>query len=125
MPGGDIVQPVPFHIRSTCGRWQQELPQASLHSRGHVLPKELAMRRPKCHKHAAFFLIGGVHVPGVVGAHIDRIAGNYGTAKRLISQLYTSDDVPPSGRIPVNRRIARLSHRRLGLRRDGRRGHKG
>src|SRR5499433_3434315 len=48
---GDIVQTVPFHIRSTCGRRQQELPQASLHSRGYVLPKELAIRRSKGLEH--------------------------------------------------------------------------
>ena len=47
-------------------------------------------------------------MPGVVGAHIDRIAGNHGTAIRFVSQLDTPDDVPAGGRIPVNRRIARL-----------------
>src|SRR5262244_3155098 len=89
--GGDIVQPVSFHVRSTSCRRQQELPQSSLHSRGYVLPKELAIRRPKGHEHATFFLVGGVHVPGVVGAYIDHIAGNHGTAKRLVSQLDTPD----------------------------------
>ena len=61
----------------------------------------------------------------VVGTDIDRIAGNDGTAKRLVSQLDAPDDVPPGGRIPVNRRIARLNHRGLGLWRDGGRGHHG
>ena len=32
--GGDIVQTVTFHIRCTCRRRQQELPQAALHSSG-------------------------------------------------------------------------------------------
>ena len=54
--GGDVVQTVPFYIRRTRRRRQQELPQASLHSRGHVLPKELAIRHSKGHEHAAFFL---------------------------------------------------------------------
>src|SRR5262249_60535438 len=76
--GGDIVQPVPFHIWSTCGRRQQELTQASLDSRGYVLPKELAIRRAKSLEHAAFFLVGGVHGPGVVGADIEHVAGNHG-----------------------------------------------
>ena len=40
--GGDIVQPVLFHIRRTGRRRQQELPQASFHARGDVLPKERA-----------------------------------------------------------------------------------
>ena len=123
--GGDIVQSVPFHIRRTCRRRQQELPQSALHSRGHVLPKERAIRHPKGHEHAALFLKSEVHLPGVVGTHIDHIAGNHGTTKRVVSQLDAPDDVPPGGRIPVNRRIARLSHRRLGLWRDGRRGHNG
>jgi hypothetical protein len=57
--GGDIVQTVPFHIRRTCRRRQQELPQPSVHSRGHVLPKERAIRRPKGLEHAALFLKGG------------------------------------------------------------------
>src|SRR5947207_12340494 len=61
--GGDIVQPVTFHIRRTCCRRQQELPQATLHSRGHVLPKERAIRRPKGHEHAALFLKSDVHLP--------------------------------------------------------------
>ena len=55
-------------------------------------------------------------MPGVVGAHIDRIASNHGTAKRLVSQLDAPDDVPPGGRIPVNRRIARLGGLTEGLR---------
>src|SRR5688572_22222308 len=54
--GGDIVQPVPFHIRRTCRRRQQELPQSALHSRGHILPKERAIRHPKGHEHAGLFL---------------------------------------------------------------------
>src|SRR5262249_7077286 len=113
--GGDIVQPVSFHIRRTCVRRQQELTEASLHSRGYVLPKELAIGCPKGHEHAAFFLVSGIHVSGVIGAHIDHITSNHGAAKRLVSQLNAPDDVPPSGRIPVNRRIARSSHRRRGL----------
>ena len=123
--GGDIVQPVPFHIRRTGRRRQQELPQASLYARGHVLPKERPIRHPKGHEHPAILLAGGVQVPGVVGPHIDRIVSNHRTAKRLVSQLDTPDDVPPSGRIPVHRRIARLSHRRLGLGHDESRRHRG
>ena len=120
--GGDVVQPVPFHIRRTCRRRQQELSQTSLYSRGHVLPKEFAILRVKCHEHAGFFLEGGVHVPCVVGAHIDRIADNDGTTKRFVSQLDTPDDVPTGGRIPVNRRIARLDdcRRELEARRKAR-----
>src|SRR6201988_4618508 len=57
--GGDIVQPVSFHIRRTCRRGKQKLPQASLDSRGHVLPKEFAIRRAKGHEHTAFFLAAG------------------------------------------------------------------
>ena len=113
--GGDVVQTVPFHIRRTRRRRQQELPQAALHSRGHVLPEERAIRRPKGHEHAALVLKGGVHLPGVVGPHIDRIAGHHGTAKRVVSQLDAPDDVPPGGRIPVDRRIARVSHGRPGV----------
>ena len=105
--GGDVVQMVPFHIRRTCRRRQQELPQPALHSRGHVLPEERAIRDPKGHEHAALVLKVGVHAPGVIGTHIDRIAGNHGTAIRVLSQLDAPDDVPPGGRIPVNRRIAR------------------
>ena len=67
--------------------------------------------------------ISRVHVPCVVGAHVDRIADNHGTTKRFVSQLDTPDDVPPGGRVPVDRRIARLDDRRLEWRRDGRRGH--
>src|SRR5262249_35362584 len=66
----DIVQPVTFHIRCACSRRQQELSQASLHSRGHVLPKKLAIGGPKGHEHAAIFLVVGVHVSGVVSAYI-------------------------------------------------------
>ena len=76
--GGDIEQSVPFHIRRTCCRRQHELLQAALHFRGHVLPKERAIRRPEGHEHAALFLKVGVHVPGVVDTHIDGIAGNHG-----------------------------------------------
>ena len=50
--GGDVVQPVAFDIRSTGRRRQQPLPQAALHPRGHILPKERAIRRPKRHEHA-------------------------------------------------------------------------
>ena len=123
--GGDIVQTVPFYIRRTRRRRQQELPQAALHSRGQVLPEESAIRHPKGHEHAALFLKGGVQLPGVVGTHVDRIARNHGTAERLASQLDAPDDVSPGRRIPVDRRIARLRHCRLGLWRDGRRGHDG
>ena len=65
--GGDVVQTVPFHVRRTCRRRQQELPQAALHSRGHVLPEERAIRHAKGHEHAALFFEVGVHVTGVVG----------------------------------------------------------
>src|SRR4030095_12659287 len=47
--GGDVVQPVAFNIRSACRRRQQPLPQAALHARGHILPQELAIRRPQRH----------------------------------------------------------------------------
>ena len=76
--GGDVVQPVPFHVRRTGRRRQQKLSQTSLYSRSHVLPEELAILRLKCHEHAGVFLVGGVHVPCVVGAHIDRIAAATG-----------------------------------------------
>src|SRR6185436_3775338 len=56
--GGDIVQTVPFYIRRTCRRRQKELPQSALYSRGQVLPKESAIRRPKGHEHAALVLKG-------------------------------------------------------------------
>src|SRR5262245_30257814 len=105
---GDVIQPVPFHIRHTCRGRQQELSQTSLYSWGHVLPKEFAILRLKCHEHAGFFLDGGVHVSCVVGAHIDRIATNNGTTIRFVAQLDTPDDVPTGSRIPVNRRIAGL-----------------
>src|SRR5262245_24523223 len=121
--GGDIVHPVPFHIRRTCRRRQQELPQTSLYARGRVLPKKFAIHRSKCEEHAGFFLAGGIHVPCVVSAHIDHIANNHGTTKRLVPQLDAPDDVPTGGRIPVNRRIARLDDCRLEWGRDGRRGH--
>ena len=123
--GGDVVQPVPFHVRRTRRRRQQELPQAALHSRGHVLPEERAIRRAKGHEHAALVLKGGVQVPAVVGSHVDRIAGNHGTAERVLSQLDAPDDVPSGSRIPVDRRITRLGHGGLGSWRDGRRGHDG
>ena len=42
--GGDIVEPVPFHIRRTGRRRQQELPQTSLYSRGHVPWQDVAPR---------------------------------------------------------------------------------
>ena len=68
----------------------------------------------------------GVQLPGVVGTHVDRVARHHGTAERLVSQLDAPDDVPPGRRIPVDRRIARSGpSRRLGLWRDGRRGHDG
>jgi len=121
--GGDVVQPVPFHIRRTCRRRQQELSQTSIYSRGHVLPKECAILRVKCHEHAGVFLDVGVQVPCVVGAHIDRIADNDGTSKRFVSQLDTPDDVPTGGRIPVNRRIARLDGCCMECGRDRRRWH--
>jgi hypothetical protein len=120
---GDIVQPVPFHIRRTGGRSQQELSQTSLYSRGHVLPKEFAILRSKCGEHPGFFLIEGVQVPCVVGAYIDCIASNHGTTKRLVSQLDTPDDVPAGGCIPINRGIARLDDCWLKWGGDGRRGH--
>jgi len=47
-----------------------------------VLPKEGAIRHSKGHEHAAVFLKGGIHLPGVVGTHIDHIAGNHETTKR-------------------------------------------
>ena len=105
--GGDVVQAVAFHIRRAGRRRQQELPQAAFHSRGHVLPEERAIRRPKGQEHAALVLEGGVHLPGVVGADIDHVAGNHGTAKRLVSQLDAPDDVAPgvvsqsTGGLPV------------------------
>ena len=45
--GGDVVHPLPFHIRRARRRRQQELPQALLDARGHVLPEERAIRRPE------------------------------------------------------------------------------
>ena len=111
--GGDVVQPVSFHVRRACRRRQQKLSQTSLDSRSHVLPEELAILRLKCHEHAGVFLESGVHVPGVVGAHIDRIATNHGTTVRFVSERDTPDDVPTGLRIPVNRRIARLHDCRL------------
>ena len=42
------------------------------------------------------------------GAHINRIANNHRTQKRFAAQLDARDDVWAGGRIPVNRRIARL-----------------
>ena len=118
--GGDVVQPLAFNIGSTCRRRQQPLPQAALHPRGHILPKERAIRHPKRHEHARIFLKGRVDLPGIVGTDIDHIAGNHGTAIHFVSQLDAPDDVPPRGRVPVNGRIARLSHSRLGLERYGR-----
>src|SRR4030095_12442167 len=96
--GGNVVESVPFDIRRTCRRRQQELPQATVHSRRHVLPKKRAILHPKGHEHAALVLKGGIHMPGVVGTNIDRIAGNHGTAKRFVSQLDAPDDVSPSSR---------------------------
>src|SRR5262245_23067904 len=55
--GGDVVQPVPFHVRSTCRRRQQELSQTSLDPRRHVLPKEFAILRLKCGEYAGVFLV--------------------------------------------------------------------
>src|SRR5215813_4748027 len=103
---GDVIQPVPFYIRCTCRRWQQEIPQAALYSRGHVLPKERAIRDSKSHEHACSVLKGGVHLPGIVGAYIDHIAGNNGTTKRLVSQLDAPEYVSTGRRIPVNWRIS-------------------
>ena len=44
---GDVVQPVPFHVRRARGRGQQELAQTSLDPGGRVLPEEAAVRRSK------------------------------------------------------------------------------
>ena len=62
-------------------------------------------------------------MPGVVGAHIDRIASNHGTTKRFGSQLDTPDDVPTGGRYssqPEDCPPGRLSSE---WGRDGRRWH--
>src|SRR5688572_33273677 len=53
--GGDVVQPVPFHIRRTCRRRQQKLSQTSLDSRSHVLPEELPTFAWKSKNTAASF----------------------------------------------------------------------
>src|ERR1043165_1767931 len=123
--GGDVVQAISFHIRSTCGRRQQELPQTSLHSRGYVLPKEFAVCCSEGLQHAAFFRVSGIHGLGVISTHIDHIAGNHWTAKRLVSQLHTPDDISPCACIPVNgriaRRIAHLGHCCLRFEGKGRR----
>ena len=121
--GGDVVQPVSFHIRRAGRRRQQELPQASLDSRSHVLPQELAILRSKCHQHAGILQVGGVHLPAVVGAHIDRIASNHGTTVGLVSQRDTPDDVPTGARVPANRRIPGLDDCRLERGRGGWCGH--
>src|SRR6187399_515458 len=81
--GGNVVQSVSFHIRRTCRRRQQKLSQTSLDSRSHILPEELAILRLKGHEHAGVFPVSGVHLPCVVGAHIDRIASNHGTTVRF------------------------------------------
>jgi hypothetical protein len=47
----------------------------------------------------------------------------HGTSIHFVSQLDAPDNVPPRGRIPVNGRIAGLSHRCLRLGRDGSRVH--
>src|SRR4051794_4907175 len=49
----DVEQPAPFDIRCARSRRQQEISQASLHSRSHVLPKERAIIRSKGHEHTA------------------------------------------------------------------------
>src|SRR5829696_5975681 len=121
--GGDVVQPVPFHIRRTCRRRQQELSQPSLYSRSYVLPQECALLRVKCHEHAGLLLVGGVHVPCVVRAHIDGIASHHGATISFVSQLDTPDDVPTGGRIPVDWRIARVDGCRREWGREGRRRH--
>ena len=121
--GGDIEQPVAFDVGRTRRRRQQELAQAALHARRHVLPEERAVRGAEGHQHAALVPKRGVHLPGVVGPHVDRIAGHDGTAEGVVAQLDAPDDVPSGGRVPVDGRIARLIHGRPGLRRDGTRGH--
>src|SRR4030095_2132546 len=50
--GGHVVQPVPFHMRCTSRRRQQELAQTALHSWGHILPKERTILRSKSHEHS-------------------------------------------------------------------------
>ena len=113
--GGDVGQPVPFHIRRTRRRRQQELSQPSLYAWGHVLPEECAILRVKRHEHAGFFLDGGIQLPCVVGAHIHHIADNDGASERFVSQRDAPDDVPAGRGIPVDRRIARLDDWRLQL----------
>jgi hypothetical protein len=120
---GHVVQPLAVHVRRARRRGQQPLPQAPLDSRGRVLPEEAAVLRAERQEDAHLLLEGGVEAPGVVGAHVDRIAGNDGTAERLVPQLDAPDDVPTGGRVPVDRRAARRDGRRLEWESDRRRGH--
>jgi hypothetical protein len=106
--GGDVEESVPVHIGRARRRRQQELSQSPLDSRGYVLPKETAVLRVECEENARFFREGGVPVPGVVGADIDRIADDHGTTERVVSQIDAPDDVPAGGRVPVDRRVPRL-----------------
>src|SRR6185369_17506719 len=71
--GGDVVQPVPFHIRCACRRRQEELSQAAVHSRSYVLPKERAISHAKRHEHTCIFPKGVIHLPRIVGTDIDHI----------------------------------------------------
>ena len=122
---GDVIQAVPFHIRGTCGRRQQELPQASRHPWGRVLPKERAIPSPESQEDATVLRVVGVPAPRIIAAHIYCIADDHRTAKRFVSQFDAPEDVPVSSRIPVDRRIASLGLRRQGFRCDGRRGEWG
>ena len=113
--GGDIVEVIVFHIRCTRRRRQEELSKTALHPRGLILPEELAVRSPKGHEDTAFLTYGGVDVPCVVRAHVDRIARNHWTAKRLVPQLDTPNDVPTTLGIPVKGRNCRQSRDDLWL----------
>ncbi len=94
--GGDVV-PVDSLPHTTRPSSKAD-PEAAIHSRRDVLPEERAVRRAKGQEHAAFFLVRRVHRPVVVAADIHRVAHDHRTAKRVVAQLDTPDDVAAGGR---------------------------
>src|SRR5215217_5968940 len=76
--GGDVVQAVPFHVRCTCRRRQEELAQAAVHSPSYVLPEERAISHAKGHEHACILPKGRIYSSGIVSTDINHIAGNHG-----------------------------------------------
>ena len=104
--GGDVIQPIAFHIRRARGRGEQEITQPAVHSWSHILPEKRAVLRSKSQKHTALILANRVHHPRIVGSHVNTPPETTGRPNVSSPKGNAPDDIPAGFGVPIVRRMA-------------------